>query len=273
MTDAVEVIMSIVVKDLLECIDSFAPFNTAEDWDNVGILVGSPSKTVHKILMALDITETVINEAVDMQIDLIISHHPLIFSGVKHINDTDRLGASLMKLIQNDIAVIAAHTNIDCSFEYGINRQIGNLYALQDTAPLSIEHSFGIVGRLPHELTLDQFIMKTKEVFNIQLVKIVNQPSNDDKICKIGICSGSSADFIVDAIHQQVDAFITSDIKYHEGQTVVNTGVMLADVGHYESEFLYLNYFKEIIMKHIKTDETQLEIYTTKTEKPLFYYL
>ena len=126
------------ISKILKIIDQLAPFDTASSWDNSGLLLGGESKTVDRILIALDITEGVIDEAIEDGFDLIITHHPLIFSPLKHITLEDRIGKLLFRLIQNDIAVIAAHTNLDKS-SVGINAFLAEQYGLESVHSLITE--------------------------------------------------------------------------------------------------------------------------------------
>ncbi|SHF12285.1 Nif3-like dinuclear metal center hexameric protein [Alkalibacter saccharofermentans] len=127
--------MSLKCSDILNIIDGFAPFDLAEKWDNVGLLIGDKNQEVNNILLSLDVTEDVVDEAVEKQADLIISHHPLIFSGVKEIRWDKYQGRTIQKLIKNDISVICAHTNLDISPE-GINVYLGELLGLLNVKPL-----------------------------------------------------------------------------------------------------------------------------------------
>ena len=263
------------VNDIYKYIDQIAPFETAETWDNVGLLLGSAYSTVNKVLLALDITEEVVAEAIEGDFNMVITHHPIIFIGLKSITTDDRLGSMLSKLIQHKISVIAAHTNIDRSFEFGINRIIANHFQLQMIEPLNAIHRFGLVGVLPEKIPFETFINQTKLIFNINTVKVANKEPN--KVTKmiqtIALSSGASSDFIEDAIAAKADVYITSDLKYHEAQTVLNTRLILVDVGHYESEHIFLEPFKLMLDTFAKEQSFQLIVQVASTERPIFNYL
>ncbi|OJV64558.1 MAG: Nif3-like dinuclear metal center hexameric protein [Clostridiales bacterium 38-18] len=259
--------MNVTVADILKAIDQIAPFSTADDWDNSGLLVGDPNKIVNNVLLSLDVTEEVVNEAITGGYDLIISHHPLIFKGLKTLVSTTSPANSIIKLIKSDISIISAHTNLDLSFEYGINRYLADQYELKDLSRLNDEQGYGIIGEFSKEISVKVFLDKTKSIFNIQTIKCTNL--NATEISRVALCSGASADFISDAIRNSVDAYITSDIKYHEAQSVIGTKVALFDVGHFESEFVYLHFLGETLSKCIKN----VEFSVTTAEKPLFSYL
>ncbi len=263
------------VSDIYNFIDQIAPFETAETWDNVGLLIGSIDSTVSKVLLALDITEEVVNEAISGDFNVIITHHPIIFTGLKSITYENRIGSMLLKLIQHKISVIAAHTNIDRSFEFGINRTIANHYQLQMMQPLNALHRFGIVGILPEKIPFEAFIDQTKLIFNLNTVKVANIALDKGTrlIQTIALSSGASSDFIDDAIASNADVYITSDLKYHEAQTVLDTGLILVDVGHFESERIFLEPFKVILDTFANEKSFQLTVQVASTEKPIFNYL
>lgn len=263
------------VNAILEVLNAIAPFDTAEEWDNVGLLIGDTGQNVRNILLALDLTEPVIEEAIQMKCDLIITHHPMIFKGIKSITTDHRLGRSIHKLITHNIAVISTHTNLDQAFENGINYNIATLYHLKHLERLNTTHGFGVIGTYDTPMALSTFIQLTKNVFNIQHVKVSNPSYVEENGIKcIAICSGSASEYSIDAILAQADVYITSDIKYHEAQIVLDEKLMLVDVGHFESEVLFLPEFKRIITHRIKQlePEHETDVYVSKSECPLFNY-
>lgn len=261
--------MKVTVKTFYDIIDSIAPFETADTWDNSGLLVGSMDNNVSNVLVALDITEEVVLEAIENSCQLIISHHPIIFTGVMSITEHNYAGKLLQKIIQNNIAVIAAHTNLDRSTTHGINLFLANEFKLVDCVPLNFAHGYGIVGSLTTSSALSTFIELTKNIFKIDLVKISNY--QDKPITKVAICSGASADFIEDALTNSADVYITGDLKYHEAQKVLGSGMVLFDVGHFESEFVYLETLKIHILNQLQSQNVDIKI--SQYEKPIFRYI
>lgn len=265
------------VNKILKVIDQIAPFETADSWDNVGLLIGNENQVVNRILIALDLTEEVLNEAIEDGFDLIVTHHPIIFSPLKRITTGDRIGRILIEAIQNDIAVIAAHTNLDKVFSNGINRYLADsleLDQLQILIPegMGLEYGHGIVGSFDNDMTFEEFIIRVKNVFQIDLVKVSNT-TNDKRVRKVVISSGASSDFINNVLLTQADVFITSDLKYHECQNVIGTNLTLVDVGHFESESVYLEHFKAIVDGRIS--EKNYDVYTkvSETEHPIIKHL
>ena len=268
-----------IVLDIYNFINDIAPFETAESWDNVGLIIGSTYASASKVLLALDITEEVVEEAIDGQFNLIMTHHPFIFSGIHAITFEDRQGRLLLKLIQQNISVIAAHTNLDQSFKYGINRMIADNYQLKEVKPLSNLHRFGIFGKLPVPLTFDALCDLTKSIFGVKTLKVVNAPKSENRndinrqIQVLALSSGASSDFIGDALSVKADVYITSDIKYHEAQKVIGTEMLLIDVGHFESESIFMKPFKAMLDAFASEKGYKLDVQVTQTEKPIFKYL
>lgn len=251
--------MIISVEKIYKMIDKIAPFATQDSWDNSGLLIGSQNKIVNRVLLALDITDRVVEEAVNGGYDLVITHHPLIFKGLKQITLDTRIGRLVSTLIKNDIALISAHTNIDLSFEYGTSRYISNLYGLEHLRPLN-EQGYGIIGDFPSVLELEVFVSKTKDIFRSHYIRTGPETPEKKSIKTIGICSGAASEYINDALLNHVDVYVTSDLKYHEYQSALGTNTLLVDVGHYESEKIYLEYLLHYL-KHLSEEKNYDVVY------------
>lgn len=265
------------VNKILKIIDQIAPFETADSWDNVGLLIGNENQVVNRILIALDLTEEVLKEAIEEGFDLIVTHHPIIFSPLRKITTGDRIGRILIEAIQNEIAIIAAHTNLDKVFSNGINRYLADSLELEQLQILipegtDLKYGHGIVGSLGSIMSFDEFIAKVKNVFQIDHVKVSNS-SNNKVVRKVVISSGASSDFITHAISTQADVFITSDLKYHECQNVIGTNLTLIDVGHYESESVYMVHFKALIDGRISDKNYDVFTKVSEMEYPLIKHL
>lgn len=263
--------MSISVDDVMNFLDHLAPFDSAEAWDNVGLMVGNRSDSVQKILLALDVSEVVVEEALQNQVNLILSHHPVIFKGLKSVSSDNRSGSLLIKLIRNDLSVISAHTNLDVSNKHGINRYLADCYGLVNQQPMSDLHPFGIVGDFKTAMSLETFSEVTKALFRIEHVKYANIEGLTT-IKKIAICSGASADFIQDAINTCADLYVTSDIKYHEAQESIGSKMGLVDVGHFESEVVYLSHLQSLLTQHFNKQGEAVQVLVSTSEKPIFTY-
>ena len=263
------------VNQILKLIQSIAPFENSDSWDNTGLIIGNGSKIVNRVLFALDLTEEILDEAIEEGFELIVTHHPIIFNPIHKITSDSRIGRLILKTIQNDLSVISAHTNLDKSFDNGINRYIADQYDLKNLEILIPETDtigYGVVGTLSQPLDFDFFIEKTKSIFNTGHIKASNINSSR-KVSKLAISSGASADFIKSAIASRSDVFITSDLKYHEYQSVIGTDLILVDVGHYESESIFLEALKDHMDALIQQQDYDVFTKVTETEKPIVEHL
>lgn len=217
------------VSDVYNYINSFAPFSDAEKWDNSGLLVGSGSAEVKKAVVCLDVNEDSVAFAIEIGANLIISHHPVIFSPLS------RLAADsvVYKAVQNDISVISAHTNLDKATE-GVNDTLCEVLGFDfikvtDKDGVSSFLNICTPGR---ELTSEELA----SYLGKKLSGCISYVNASDRIGKIALCTGSGADFIDDAVGLSCDAFITGEASYHKFLYAKEKGISLFAVGHFESE-------------------------------------
>lgn len=230
-------------RDIIELMEKLAPRELAEDWDNVGLMVGDFDMPVKKVLLALDIDDDVIDEAISENADLIITHHPFIFGSIKNINSQSIVGKRTIKLIKNDIAVYSAHTNLDIA-ENGTNGVLADILELENTEILMKsddgQNGLGRVGELKNEMKFIDFAESLKYKIGLKNLTITG---NKDKIVKkIGFCTGqcSGKDYMIAAKNCGCDAYITGDLRYHEAQFANNIDLCVADITHYGSEVLVI---------------------------------
>ena len=229
-----------------------------ESYDNAGFLVGDLDSEYHGALVTVDITPETIEETIEKGLSLIVSHHPLIFSGMKRITNTNATGRMVMQLIKNNICIYAAHTNLD-NLDWGVNGILARKLGLTDCHILKLstldsqptaEVGAGMTGLLPHPTPLCEFINMVKETLNIPFIRtsqITTSRLHNTTIQKVAICGGSGSFLIGDAKRAGVDIYLTGDLKYHDFQQAENK-IILADIGHYESE----QFSKEIFYSVIK---------------------
>ncbi len=223
------------IQAVMNFMNKIAPKNLAEDWDNPGLLIGNPEVEVTKIFVCLDVSEEVINAAKNFNANLIITHHPLIFHAIKNIRTDLPLGKKISQLIKNDIAVFAAHTNLDSALG-GVNDILANKIGLIDVKMFGNEEiSLGRLGRLREPVSLEDFAEHIKKVLNTENIRVIR--AGDFKISKVGICGGAGADFISKAKFFGADIFVTGDVKYHEAQSAVENKIHVIDAGHFATEF------------------------------------
>ncbi|MBF8981981.1 Nif3-like dinuclear metal center hexameric protein [Lutibacter sp. B2] len=227
-----------ILNDIANMMDNMIPNNLAEGWDNVGLLIGNPSNTIKKIMVCLEVTPEIINEAIGRKADLIICHHPLIFKAMKSIKTDEPIGNMVYKLIQNEIAVYCAHTNLDI-IARGTNDVLADLLDIKEKRPLissmkNEEFGLGRIGVLSRTTTLLEIVKSIKFKLGLRSVKVVG---NDKKeINKIALCTGSGAEFISNAYKAGCDLYITGDVKYHDAQYAKQLGIAVIDAGHFETE-------------------------------------
>ena len=229
-----------IVKDVYSFLDTVAPFSTSAPWDNTGLLVGDENKEVKKVMLSLDVTGDVIAEAIKENVDLVITHHPLIFEPLKQINDTQFISYRILKLLQHDIAYYAMHTNYDV---LGMAELAANIMGLTDTEVFEVtgqepEQGIGRVGSLDKEMTLLDCCHLVKEKFNLKNVKVFGNLNTMVK--RVAISPGSGKHMSGLAVQKKADVLVTGDIDHHEGIDAVAQGVAIIDAGHYGIEHIFV---------------------------------
>lgn len=216
------------VCDILEFLESVAPKNTALDFDNVGLLVGDPEAEVNGILVSLDCFDEVIDRAEDLEANLIITHHPIIFSPLKAVT-ADCLA---YKLIEKGISVISCHTNLDIA-EGGVNDALCTALGLYDIETAQATDGFLLrVGTLDEIEDPYSFARHIKE----NLGGSVKFVAGDRDIERVAVCSGSGGDYLWDAVRLEADALVTADVKHHIFIEAGRLGISVYDAGHFNTE-------------------------------------
>lgn len=235
------------LKEVTDCLEAFAPLNLQENYDNSGLIVGNPDQEVNGCIIALDCIEEVVQEAIDKNINLIIAHHPIVFSGLKQFTGKNYVERTIMKAIKHDVAIYAIHTNLDNVFE-GVNKKIGELLGVNNRtilSPKTKEDSLigaGMIGDLDNEMDENAFLSHVKNAFNAGVVRytaLKNKP-----VKRVAWCGGSGSFLLKEAKRQKADVFVTSDFKYHQFFDAENE-VVIVDIGHFEGE----QYTNELISK------------------------
>ncbi len=240
------------IKEIIKVIEEFAPKNLASDFDNVGFLIGDKETEVSCVLTTLDVTMEVAKEAAKMGAGLIITHHPLIFAPQKSITADTVTGEIIVYLMKNNIAVYAAHTNMD-STNGGINDVMAQKLKLQDVTTLEPHPEgcgIGRVGTL--DTTMEELCNTVIREFSVPAVRYTGK--KDDKIKKVALCSGSGSDdeLLLYAKEAGADVYITGEIKYHHALDAYAKGLNLIELGHFESEHFVADIFADVIQKNLK---------------------
>ena len=255
------------VKDVFNHLNNLADVKLAEKWDNVGLMLGSNNNEVSRVLVCLDVTTNVVEEAIAKNVNLIVSHHPLIFKPLKNIDyTTDFKSRIIRNLIKNDISVISFHTNLD-SATLGLNDYLAKILKLNEIQVL-FEHSLdntaglGRIGKLTNPMKFNDFITYIKNCFSLETVSAVI--GDEKEISTIALLGGSGADFIYTL--PEVDVYLTGDVGYHAALDAIEMKKNIIDVGHFTE-----NLVKDLLLDYIS--ELNVEVIKSTVEKSPFKIL
>ena len=256
------------VKDIINTIEEFAPLNLQEKWDNSGLCIGSPEDEVSSVLIGLDCTSELVDEAIACGADMIVTHHPLIFSGLKKISPEDMVGAAVIKAIKAGISIYAAHTSADKVIA-GVSGAMAAKLGLVNVAILDEDGEgtgLGVVGDLPQPMTAQEAVDFVKERFKLKAMRC-SKPI-EGVISRVAMCGGSGGSLIAAAKASGAQLYLSGDISYHNFFTP--EGFMIMDIGHYESEIEIVDILFSLIKKKIPTFAVRItqNIYSN----PIFYY-
>ena len=243
------------VHDLYNMVDRFAPFSTQAEGDNSGFLVGSSSQEVSCILFALDVTQAVIDEAVSLGANLIITHHPLMFSPVRSLTDTDYEGRLIRRLTRENISLISAHTNLDQAHG-GVNDTLAERCGLTE---ISGEGYFRC-GLLPAQTSARQFADELKATLHTE-VRLMG--SGNTVIRKIGLSSGGGSDMWRFAADAGCDAFISGEIKHHCALALADCGIVGFECGHFATEEPGIRALASALQKSLVQLQCNMRIYVS----------
>lgn len=237
------------VCDIARAIEEFAPLALQESYDNAGLQVGNPEAPVSAVLLCLDVTEDTVREAKERSCNLIVSHHPLIFKGLKSLTGADQTQRIVMEALREGIAIYSAHTNLDSATEgvsYEMAHQL-NLKHLEVLVPSerNPEIGLGVIGQYDSPVPQLEFLRKVKETFAVKALRYSGQ-SQHLVVRTVALCGGSGASFIKDALARKADAYLSGDFKYHD-YTTYGLDILIADIGHHESELCSRRIMSRII--------------------------
>lgn len=214
--------------ELIKDLESRYPKSLAYDWDNVGLQVGTLNKPLKSVLITLDVTKEVVKEAIQHKVDVIISHHPLIFKPISSIPVESPRGWMIQKLIKHDISLYSMHTNYDVA-DGGMNDQLCHLLGIRNPALLDTEVGIGRYGSISPTSMLD-FIQHVKNVLQIPTIRVIHHTSR--LIETVGISGGSGSIHIAEAKRRGCDIYLTGDVTYHNALDAIQMGIVVFDVGH-----------------------------------------
>jgi dinuclear metal center YbgI/SA1388 family protein len=267
------------VLDLLTVLNNWAAPALAESYDNVGLIVGRSDWNIAKVLVSLDATEAVVEEAKGIGANVILSHHPIWFGKRNHLRGNDYVSRVIMEAIKHDIALIAIHTNLD-AVASGVNFQIAQQLHLKDLSILSpspkptsngLESGSGMIGRFSTPLSVEAFLQLLKNAFHCPAIKYT--PVEFSKVSVVAICGGAGSFLLPEAKAKGAHAYVTADVKYHdffdaEGQ------LLYCDIGHYESEQFTIQLIVDYLKQQSFSAHAAFTIVPTQVNtNPVRYWL
>jgi dinuclear metal center YbgI/SA1388 family protein len=227
------------IGKVVDALERFAPLPLQESYDNAGLQIGLTEAEVSGVLLCLDVTEAVVDEALRRGCNLIVSHHPLIFHKLAHVTGSTYVERCVAKAIKNDVSIASMHTNLDAVLG-GVNHKIAEKIGLQQLSGIGemknvdgVSGASGVVGTLAEPMAADDFIVMLKRVFCVECVQ-ANRPLSRP-ISRVAVCGGAGSFLLDDAVAAGADAFVTGEMHYHEffGH---DDQLQIAVIGHYQSE-------------------------------------
>lgn len=256
-------------QDIIEILEQHSPLVCAEEWDNVGLLAGRRKKEVKKIMVALDATDAVVSQAVAVQADMLVTHHPLIFSARKSVTEDDIVGRRLLKLLANDISYYAMHTNFDVR---GMAQLSAEKLRLRETAVLEKTmmdeagnaEGIGRYGKLPKPMQLKELAEYVKECFELDYVTVTGDAGRQIELAAVS--GGSGKSLVPFAIRAGAEVLITGDMDYHTVTDAAAEGLSIIDAGHYGTEKMFVPYMS----RYISEKCSEAEVVEASGENPFY---
>jgi dinuclear metal center YbgI/SA1388 family protein len=242
------------VKEIAAIIEEFAPLSLQESYDNSGLVVGDPEQEVQQLLLAVDVTEEVLDEAIRGGFDMVVTHHPILFHAIKRLNGTDYVQRCVAKAIRNNIVLYACHTNLD-SAPQGMSWRLASMLGIESLRLLSPTQGcetagFGVFGYLPQPTSMLDYLTKVGVTLHLPTIR------HSQIVCKtvscVAVCTGAGASLMSEVEASGAQLYITADLKYNDFMAPSGAFVV-ADVGHFESEYCAIEILFDIFSKKICT--------------------
>lgn len=245
---------TVKISDVIAALESVAPRSWQEDYDNTGIQTGYPSAACSGVLVCVDVTPEILAEAEEKGCNMVVSHHPVMFRGVKRISGRNRVERVIEESIRRGISIYSCHTSIDNAPDRGVSWEMARRLGLTDIKSLAgngmpDSPALGAVGNLPETVSADEFIARLKEVFGSPIVRC-SSTEGHERIKRVALCGGSGAEFLPEAISEGADVYLTSNSKLNYFLDYADD-ILLTDIGHFESEECTKDIFYQIITEKI----------------------
>lgn len=242
------------ISQITEVIERFAPLGWQESYDNAGLIVGRPDDEVHKALLAVDVTEEVLDEAEAEGCDIVLTHHPIIFHALKRFNSADSVQRCVERAIRSRIALYACHTNLDSAPE-GMSWRLAEILGVGNLGVLQPSEAgegvgFGVVGELSESVDTVEFMQFIRRKLGVKIVRYSDTATS--AVRRVAVCTGAGASLIGEARRAGADIYITADLKYNDFMTPDKV-LTVADIGHFESEYCAIELLFDILSKNLCT--------------------
>ena len=244
------------IRQITALIEEFAPLQFQESYDNAGMQVGDDSQPATGALLCVDVTEAVVDEAIELGVNLIIAHHPLLFRGLKQLTGSTPQERCVEKAIRHNIAIYSAHTSMD-SYLHGVSGRMAEKLGIADYRILipstnDAAVGLGVIGELPETIDNEAFVARVAQVFGVSGAALRWVEGAQKQVKKVALCGGAGAEFVEQAIAQGADAYVSADFKYHELQSAYQR-ITVVDMDHWVSEHFTREIFEEILSAYVKT--------------------
>ncbi len=261
-------VIIMIVKDIVDIIETAAPRGLAYDWDNSGFLIGDLNTDVSRVYLTLDVTKETVDEAAAAGAELVIAHHPMFFNPVKSLNVLDKDGYIVQRFMSSGISLYAAHTTMDTA-NGGINDVLAAKLGIIDTEIIEKNEKYpgcglGRIGNLDKQIPLKEFAEIVKRELNTPFVRVCGDLNKIIRRAAVG--SGACDDLIPTALKMGADVMVTSDMKYHGAIDSVESGICVIDAGHYPTEVFVIDIFERLLI------DTGIEIAKSR-EKDIFQFV
>ena len=255
------------LKEIIAALERLAPLRLQEEWDNSGLQVGFPEAEVGRVLVCLDITEGIVDEAIAKGCNMIVSHHPLLFKALRQVSDATYQQRCVVRALSAGISIYSAHTSLD-NAPGGVNHKIAELLGLQNLrwlSPLDGEDAgSGLLGELPRPEKDADFLARVKRSFGVQCLR--HSALDGREIRRVALCGGAGAFLLGDAVRAGADCFLSGEFHYHD--YFENGGVLLAELGHYQSE----QFTQDLLLEYLTTNCPGLKVVKTAIDTNPIHY-
>ena len=249
-----------LLQEIIDIIESVAPRRQQEAWDNSGLQVGDLSREIHSVLLAVDVSEAVVAEAIKEGCDMILSHHPLLFHGLKQLTGATPQERCVAEAIRHDIAIYSSHTSMDKALR-GVSGRMAEQLGLQEIrilvpSPDDARVGLGVIANLPKPIHWLGWLKHVQQVFGADYVRYTEPVKST--ISRVALCGGAGAEFIPDAIAAGADTYLSADMKYHDMQAAAGQ-IMAVDIDHWVSEHFTRDIFAELLQGKVDVRISQVD--------------